>query len=181
MLIFLKLKDYELKRNDDENIVKKYFEFDEGISRRWNFEPRKTGSRLLFLIFIHLVNILIDTMEKTIGILCEIRNYVIKSLQQSNRNASTTNNNPRNAYALYLFPFAFRVQLNYSNWDIWRNIAERGKTEEKLEIVFPFLNAWRKKERKKRKRGYFRPDSFMQISLKAIIFEIDEGKRRRAV
>lgn len=119
-------------------------------------------------------------MEKTIGILCEIRSYVIKSLQQSNRNASTTNN-PRNAYALYLFPFAFRVQLNYSNWDIWRNIAERGKTEEKLEIVFPFLNAWRKKERKKRKRGYFRPDSFMQISLKAIIFEIDEGKRRRAV
>lgn len=81
MLIFLKLKDYELKRNDDENIVKKYFEFDEGISRRWNFEIRKTG--LLFLIFIHLVNILIDTMEKTIGILCEIRNYVIKSLQQS--------------------------------------------------------------------------------------------------
>lgn len=154
------------------------------ISRRWNFELRKTGSRLLFLIFIHLVNILIDTMEKTIGILCEIRSYVIKSLQQSNRNASTsksTNNNPRNAYALYLFPFAFRVQLNYSNWDIWRNIAERGKTEEKLEIVFPFLNAWRKKERKKRKRGYFRPDSFMQISLKAIIFEIDEGKRRRAV
>lgn len=29
VLIFLKLKDYELKRNDDENIVKKHFEFDE--------------------------------------------------------------------------------------------------------------------------------------------------------
>lgn len=105
-------------------------------------------------------------MEKTIGILCEIRSYVIKSLQQSNRNASTsksTNNNPRNAYALYLFPFAFRVQLNYSNWDIWRNIAERGKTEEKLEIVFPFLNAWRKKERKKKKTRLF-PTRFIHAN-----------------
>lgn len=83
MLIFLKLKDYELKRNDDENIVKKYFEFDEEYQGDEILNWERIGSRLLFLIFIHLVNILIDTMEKTIGILCEIRNYVIKSLQQS--------------------------------------------------------------------------------------------------